>query len=113
MYMEGIEMTCFQIISSVGMARASFIEAIDYAIDGKFDQAEDKIKEGEEYFVEGHKAHADMIQKEANGDKTEIILLLLHAEDQLMSAESFKILADKFIRLSKKISHSIEEQNHE
>lgn len=65
MYMEGIEMTCFQIISSVGMARASFIEAIDYAIDGKFDQAEDKIKEGEEYFVEGHKAHAGMIQKKS------------------------------------------------
>ena len=106
MYMEGIEMTCFQIISSVGMARASFIEAIDYAIDGKFDQAEDKIKEGEEYFVEGHKAHAGMIQKE-------IVLLLLHAEDQLMSAESFKILADKFIRLSKKISHSKGVQDYE
>ena len=109
MYMEGIEMTCFQIISSVGMARASFIDAID----GKFDQAEDKIKEGEEYFVEGHKAHAGMIQKEANGDKTEIVLLLLHAEDQLMSAESFKILADKFIRLSKKISHSKGVQDYE
>lgn len=104
--MDGIEMTCFQIISSVGMARTCFIEAIDHAIDENFEQAESKIKEGEEYFVEGHKAHAAMIQKEADGNRTEIILLLLHAEDQLMSAESFKILAEKFIRLSSKINHS-------
>ena len=29
--MEGLEMTCFQIISSVGTARSSYIEAIQKA----------------------------------------------------------------------------------
>lgn len=101
--MEGIELICFQIISSVGMARGSYIEAIDLAEEGKYDEALAKIKEGEEFFTEGHHAHAKLIQNEASGEKTEIVLLLLHAEDQLMSAETFKILAEKFIGLNKKI----------
>lgn len=102
--MDGIEMTCFQIISSVGMARASYIEAIDFANEGKFEEAYAKIKEGEDFFNEGHHAHAGLIQQEAAGQKTEIVLLLLHAEDQLMSAENFKIIAEKFIDLNKKIA---------
>lgn len=101
--MEGIELVCFQIISSVGMARASFIEAIDCAEQGDYAGAEAKIKEGEEFFHGGHTAHAQLVQKEASGEKTEVVLLLVHAEDQLMSAESFKILAEKFISLNKKI----------
>lgn len=101
--MDGMELICFQIISSVGMARGSFIEAIDYACDGKYDEAEEKIKEGDEFFHQGHIAHAELIQKEASGEKQEVVLLLVHAEDQLMSAESFKILAEKFITLNKRI----------
>lgn len=49
--MEGIELICFQIISAVGMARGSYIEAIDLAEQGKFDEAEAKIKEGDEFFT--------------------------------------------------------------
>ena len=101
--MDGIEMICFEIISNVGMARGSYVEAIDLATEGKFDEARAKIEEGNQFFVKGHEAHADLIQKEAAGEKTEIILVLVHAEDQLMSAESFKILAEKFIALSEKI----------
>ena len=102
--MEGIEMTCFEIISNVGMARGSYIEAIDLATEGKIAEAKAKIREGNEFFVKGHEAHADLIQKEAAGEKTEIVLVLVHAEDQLMSAENFKILADKFVALGEKLN---------
>lgn len=103
--MEELEMICFNIISNVGMARASYIEAIDLAQEGRFQEAEDKVKEGHEFFLQGHHAHADLIQKEAAGEKTELMLVLVHAEDQLMSAEAFKILAEKFIALNKKIEN--------
>lgn len=101
--MEGIEMICFEIISNVGMARGSYVEAIDLATEGKFDEARAKIEEGNSFYVKGHGAHADMIQKEAGGERTEMMLLLVHAEDQLMSAENFKLLADKFIALCEKM----------
>jgi len=102
--MEGMELVSFKIISSVGTARSFFIQAIDLAAEGKFDEAEKAIAEGDEAFTGGHEAHAELLQKMANGEMPSPDLLLTHAEDQLMSAEAFRILAEKFIDLYKKIN---------
>ena len=102
--MEGIELICFQIISSVGMARSSFIEAIQEARNYNFENAEAKIKEGEEFFVKGHQFHAELIQQEASGNHVAPNLLLIHAEDQMMSAETIKIFAEEFIHNYKEIA---------
>lgn len=95
--MEGLELISFQIISSVGTARSFYIESIQAAKAGDFEKAEALIKEGEGYFVQGHHAHAQLIQKEASGETVVMNLLLTHAEDQLMSAEAFKIIADELL----------------
>ncbi|MTD38904.1 PTS lactose/cellobiose transporter subunit IIA [Erwinia sp. CPCC 100877] len=102
--MEGIELISFQIISNVGMARSSYIEAIQLAKENKMKEAWLKIKDGEKYFNEGHHAHSDLIQKEASGEKTEYSLILMHAEDQLMSTEGFRIIAEEFIGVYEKIN---------
>ena len=60
-------------------------------------------REGDEAFVEGHDAHAGLLQKEAEGGAgSTLSLLILHAEDQLMSAEGFKTIACEFIEVYKK-----------
>ncbi len=102
--MEGLELISFQIISAVGSARSNYIEAISCARNGEYERAEELIKEGDELFVGGHKAHAELIQQEASGNKTEVQLLLVHAEDQLMAAESFGVLAKEFIEVYKKVN---------
>lgn len=99
--MEGLELIAFQIISAVGTARSSYIEAIQEAKKGNFEGAEKLIAEGDEVFVEGHDAHAKLLQEEANGNSV-VSLLILHAEDQLMSAEGFKTIACEFIEVYKK-----------
>jgi len=101
--MEGLELKSFEIISSVGAARSCFMEAISLASENEFDEANKKIVEGNTYFVEGHKAHAELIQMEANGSQIQMTLLLTHAEDQMMSAETFKTLAYEFIKLYEKM----------
>lgn len=93
---------CFQIITYAGMARSLFIEAIDLAEDGDLDAVQAKLDEGDGYFVQAHSAHAEMIRQEAAGDHVPADILLIHAEDQLMSAETFKIVAEKFMRLASK-----------
>ena len=88
--MEGLELTAFQIISAVGTARSSYIEAIQKA---------------KEMFIEGHHAHAGLLQLEAdNGQGSVVSLIIMHAEDQLMSAEGFKTVALEFIDLYKRIA---------
>lgn len=101
--MEGLELVSFEIISSVGAARSCYIEAIQLAKEDNFVEASAKVAEGEEFFNKGHHAHSGLIQKEANGEKSEFSLILMHAEDQLMSAEAFKIIAEEFIDVYKKM----------
>ena len=102
--MEGMEMIAFQIIAAVGAARSMYIEAIDLASEGKYDEARAKIKEGQEAFNGGHAAHSELLTKFANGELPPMDILMTHAEDQLMSAEAFGILAEKFITLYEKVN---------
>lgn len=95
--MEDLEMICFQIISNVGTARSSYIEGIRKAKEGDFDGAMECIAAGQEQFLKGHEAHFQLLQMEAKGTPVGGSLILVHAEDQLMSAEGFKIIAEEMI----------------
>jgi PTS system cellobiose-specific IIA component len=97
--MEGLEQICFQLITSAGSAKSCYIEAIQKAKQGDFDEAKAKIKEGDSMLLEAHEPHTDMIQKEAAGETTPLSLFLIHAEDQMMSTEIFKVMAEEFISL--------------
>lgn len=94
---EEIQLQSFQIIAGVGCARSCYIDAIHLARDGKFEEAEAKIAEGQQHYAEGHAAHGGLVQQTAAGEDLSIDLLVVHAEDQLMSAEGFGILAKEFV----------------
>lgn len=135
-----IETTCFQIISFVGAAKSTYIEAMHQAKAGNYEKAEALIAEGDEAFAEGHKVHLELLQSEAQsivehadgsadagesaktgvgarmgadtgvdtgvgtGIGSGTPLLLVHAEDQLASAETIKVMALEIISLYKKLS---------
>lgn len=100
--MEELELICFQLITAAGTAKSQYIEAIQKAKEGNFEEAAELIKQGDETLKEGHVQHAALIQKEAAGEGTAMTLLLTHAEDQMMSSEVFKVLAEEIIELYKK-----------
>lgn len=95
--------TAFQIIAAVGSARSNYIEAIQLAKGGRFREARTSIEAGDAAYIEGHNAHMGLIQREAAGDPTPMNLILTHAEDQLMSAEGFGILANELTELCEKV----------
>lgn len=101
--MQELEAICFQMISAVGTARSMYIEAIHLAKVGEFEQAQEMMQQAQQNFVEGHHAHAKLIESEADGNQTPFSLILMHAEDQMMSAEAFGILAEEFIEIYKQI----------
>lgn len=100
--MKPSEMDIIEIISAVGQARSSYIEAIQEAKSGNYAKCNEFVRKGNELYAKGHHIHQHLIQDEAGGGKVEVSLLLTHAQDQLMSAESFKILCDEFIDLYRK-----------
>lgn len=110
--MEELVMKCFQIISAVGAARSSFVEAMEAARKEEFDKAEQKMQEGHELLVSGHTEHTSLVQQEAAGNHVEVNLFLVHAEDQLMSAETIKIMANELIHVYRKCQENgCREQN--
>lgn len=102
--MEGLELVSFQIIAAAGSARSSYVEALQAAKQGNFEEAEALIKQGDTDFVEAHHVHAELIQKFAGGEDPGANILLIHAEDQVMSAEVLKLMALEFIDLYKKLA---------
>ncbi len=100
---EELTMSAFQIIAYVGEARSLYIEAIHAAKEGDFDRAEQLMKKGGDIFLEGHTVHTVLVQEEAAGDAIAMTLMLAHAEDQLMSAEGFQIVASEMVDLCRRI----------
>ncbi|CAH2762101.1 PTS lactose/cellobiose transporter subunit IIA [Erysipelothrix amsterdamensis] len=96
--MTDIELVSFKIISEVGTAKSFFMEAIAFAQKNNFVKARKLIEEGENHRILGHETHFELIQKEASGEPLGINLILMHAEDQLMAAETIKILAEQLIK---------------
>lgn len=92
-----MEEVCFQIIANVGMAKSMYIDSISKAKEGNFDAAREMIKQGSEAYVEGHNVHLQLLANDAGGKSVNFSMLLMHAEDQLMGAESFRIIAEDFI----------------
>ena len=99
--MESKELEYTKLISFAGDARSDYIEAIHLAKKGEFEKAQEKIEEGKKVFVEGHKVHFELMSSFDNNYNYQENLLLIHAEDQLASAESFGIIAEELIDLIK------------
>ena len=99
-----METSCFGIITYVGTARSCFINAIQCAKKGDFQEADALISQGDEAYTQGHHIHADLLTLDANGKLEHGGLILMHAEDQLMSAETFRVLAEEFIDVYKKMN---------
>ena len=105
--MENIEMQCFEIISNAGLAKSCYIEAMQAMKKEKSEDVEALMKEGEEGLIKGHKAHFRLLQITEPLDSTTKMVLVMHAEDQLMNAETFKIMAKEYLELHQKL-HELE-----
>lgn len=99
---ESIEIISCQLIAASGEAKSDYIEAISKAKKGEFEEAEKMIKEGDQVYLQGHEAHAKLIQLSAQ-EELDIPLLLVHAEDQMMGCETMKLHALDVIDLLKRI----------
>ncbi len=101
---EEMEMICFQIISCVGTAKSCYVNSIAKAEEGDFDAAADLVKQGDEAYNGGHEVHMRLLQAEASGaGKKTLPLLLLHAEDQMASAETCKLMAQNFAKVYREL----------
>jgi len=96
-----LEEIVFTIISHAGTAKSMCFEALHLARKGEFEKAQELMDEAKKELNETHDIQNSMIHKEACGEKQEVSLLLIHAEDHLMNAMLAKDLIEELIQMNK------------
>ncbi|MGX7058757.1 PTS lactose/cellobiose transporter subunit IIA [Vagococcus humatus] len=91
------------LIVYAGNAKSLAMEAIQAAKQGKFNEAKETLKEADASLVEAHHSQTSLLTKEAQGEKTELTLLMVHAQDHLMTSIAFADLAKEFVELYEKL----------
>ena len=94
--LEGLteEQVSFQLILHSGNARSKLLEALKQYREGLEEQAFGLM---EEDLRHAHDIHFQLVQKEAGGETTSFSLLLMHAEDHLMSTITIKELVGELL----------------
>lgn len=93
------EMIIMNLINYSGEARSSSMEAIQHAKNGELEQAKQSLEEASQKISLAHKFQTNLIHSEAQGDKPNISLLLIHAQDHLMNAITVKDMATEFVEM--------------
>ncbi|MGX7030491.1 PTS lactose/cellobiose transporter subunit IIA [Vagococcus zengguangii] len=91
------------LIVNSGNAKSDAMEAIYAAKEGKFEEADEKIKAAEAALVEAHHSQTGLLTKEAQGEKLEITLLTVHSQDHLMTSITFTDLAKELVDVYRKL----------
>lgn len=98
------ELEIFRIISYSGNARGRAYEALTAAEEFDFERAMNLINQAAEELSLAHKTQTKLIQAELNGVLCEKTLLMIHAQDHLMTAISEQKLIEHMICIIKKLA---------
>ena len=81
-----IEAEAMQLITNAGESRSLSFEALKAARIGNYEVAKDKLDQANDKALAAHKIQTKLITKEADGEDIELGLLMVHAQDHLMTS---------------------------
>ncbi|SEL21597.1 PTS system, cellobiose-specific IIA component [Carnobacterium iners] len=99
-----MEERIFEIIIHGGNARGMAYEALEKARAGEYDEMERLLGECKAEMTLAHNTQTKLVQDEIRGDEIKISLLLVHAQDQLMTAMAEQTLILQMIEMQKEIN---------
>lgn len=97
--MEDLYETAFALILSAGNSKSNSMLAIKSSREGSFDEADTYLELAQGELVNAHQIQTNLIQKEARGEKHELNLIMIHAQDHLAMALSALENAKEFKHL--------------
>jgi len=100
------ETLCLELITRAGGGRTESFEALRAAKAGDFAHAAEHLAAAERELGEAHTTQTKLLAGEAQGVGMTPTLLLVHAQDQLMTALSERSLIAELIELYKRLEHA-------
>lgn len=95
------ELVSMTIIANSGDARSFAFHALEEAKLGNFEEADKLLKQSDASANLAHKAQTELLFSEANGNKQDINVLLIHSQDHLMTSMLAAELIKEIILLYK------------
>lgn len=97
------EQMIFEIIANAGDARDMTYQALDKVEEGHIDEANQLIKRAQEMMDVAHNVQSKLIQQEIQGEPVGGGLLMIHAQDHLMTAIAEHQMIKRMIPIFKKM----------
>jgi PTS system cellobiose-specific IIA component len=101
---ERLEEVVMGLVGFAGEGRSYAFEALRFARKGDFDASDEAMKKCAEALLEAHHVQTDLIQGEIQGEPTKITLLMVHAQDHLMTAMLAKDFVEELIADKKELA---------
>ena len=100
---EELQGVAFQMILESGDARRMIHEAFALMRQAKFSEVEAKLEMAHDAIIKAHGSQADLLQKYASGVNFDVDILMVHAQDHLMTTMTLKEVANEMLYLYKKV----------
>lgn len=94
-----MEMAAMSLVGNAGEARSLAFGAIAEAKKGNFDGAREMLGMAKAKSLEAHGTQTELICAEADGKEMQMGLLMVHAQDHLMTSMLARELAEEIINL--------------
>ena len=98
------------IILNAGDARSKCLLALKSARKGEFEKAKEQLKQVSQSMVLAHDVQTRLIQKEISGEKHEVSLLMVHAQDHLMTAMAIRDMVEEMVAYAEELDKRMEEK---
>ncbi len=94
-----LEDAVMEIIVNAGQSRSLCFEALQAARDGNFNEANSLLREADGYARDAHKMQTRLIEQDAGEARQPMTLIMVHAQDHLMTSLLARELAGEIIHL--------------
>ncbi|MDD8049169.1 MAG: PTS lactose/cellobiose transporter subunit IIA [Thomasclavelia sp.] len=94
---EEVTMLGFEIVAYSGDARSKLLVALEKAKNKEFDKVDTLIDEAQDALNDAHKTQTELLQQEARGETSEIGIIMVHAQDHLMTTMLLKDIINTLI----------------
>lgn len=109
--MEELEMAIMNIIINAGDCKNHAYMALNNVNEGRYEDADKELLLANDAIAKAHDGQTMFLHKEANGEKIEMSVLFVHAQDHLMTAISEKNLIEQIIDLRKVVNSLVNQKD--
>src|SRR5699024_8595233 len=103
MEQEQIQNVAFEIILHSGSSRTKIHESFELMRNKEFDNADTKLEEANDDLLSGHQSQTDLLQKYSSGETVNTDIIMVHAQDHLMTTMTLREVALEMLYLYKKV----------